>query len=132
LQNVVTNTTEIFTRLKKVLNIRNDADLARLLSVTPNKLSVWKLRNTVPYEVLILFCREKGLPLEWVLTGESESEQVGRAAPDPYDPIGDKILQMLKDMPDEKRRDVLKYAEEKKLLADLLADDGVKKRGGAA
>lgn len=54
-----------------------------------------------------------------------------RGAPG-IDIVSEKILTMLMDMPEEKRRDVLKYAEDQKRLADLDASEseGEKKRGG--
>ena len=70
-----------------------------------------------------------------------ESPQIGepggayQAAERPIDKVSELILLMLREMPEEKRRDVLKYAEGQKRLADLDAaesEGGKTKRRGAA
>ena len=73
MRNVTLNTSAIFDRLKDYLTVRNDTELAKELGETPNKISVWRLRNTVPYELLLAFCHLKGLRFEWVLTGEGDA-----------------------------------------------------------
>ena len=68
--------------------------------------------------------------LVWLMTGE-ETPIVA----EPHhgygksDQVKEKINQMLDEMNEEKRRDVLKYAEEKKQLSDLLAQHHSKKAG---
>jgi transcriptional regulator with XRE-family HTH domain len=70
--------------------------------------------------------------IEWLITGigEMESPHIGeeaspysKTAP-PVDAISEKILLMLREMPDEKRREVLKYTEDQKLIAEFLAEKG--------
>lgn len=67
-----------------------------------------------------------GLCSDWLLSGSGEmfSNEITGHTPPLAEPdlITKKINQMLAGMPDEKKRDVLKYAEEKKLLADLLKE----------
>ena len=77
--------------------------------------------------------------IEWLLTGtgemisyeineESDHDKYGRGSP--RDPVTEKILLMLQDMPEEKRREILKYVEDQKLLADLLAERGDRRKVG--
>lgn len=80
MQNVVINIADIFERLKKALCLRNDADLARKLGESPKKLAVWKLRNTIPIDLLVSFCSHYFLDLEWVLTGVEKGEKSAMAA----------------------------------------------------
>ena len=81
--------------------------------------------------------------IEWLITGigymnyQVGNEQGGvyysRGAP--ADKVSELILLMLNDMPEEKRREVLKYAEGQKRLAELDAAESVggkTKRRGAA
>lgn len=68
--------------------------------------------------------------IEWLITGE-RGEAVGEP-PSPYPqktPVVERIDWMLKEMGEEAQRDVLKYTEEKKLLAELMAERQGKKAG---
>ena len=94
LQNVVLNINEIISRLKGVLNIQNDAELANQWGVAPKKLAVWKVRNTIPYETLISFCREKGFDLEWALTGENKSDS-SRKVNSPTEGLSEEHLSLI-------------------------------------
>jgi transcriptional regulator with XRE-family HTH domain len=72
-----------------------------------------------------------GVPEDYILTGDSILNRIPKDpgfgadraaevhAPYGLDDTTSKILQMLMDMDQEARRDVLKYAEKEKLLADL-------------
>lgn len=133
MQNVINPTNDIIERLKQVQGYRSDAELARDLGVPPKKLAVWKLRNTIPLGELTSFCRRYGFNLEWVLTGEGVTRR-----PQPSEVrepsfqaiesqrklnlITKKIERLLEEMTDDQRRDVLKYVEERKLLAELLEE----------
>ena len=68
LHTVVIEVVPVFERIKSALNLKNDAALARVLDVSPKKLSVWKLRNFMPYELLVTLCRHYDLSLDWVVT----------------------------------------------------------------
>ena len=81
--------------------------------------------------------------IEWLITGigAMEATTIGepggqyQAVGPPVDKVSELILLMLNDMPEEKRREVLKYAEGQKRLADLDAAEsagGKTKRRGAA
>jgi len=66
----VLKTTDILERVKKELNIKNDTELAKHLQLNLNTLYSWKNRNSFDINVIYTFCKEKGLNLAWVLTGE--------------------------------------------------------------
>ena len=113
MQNVIFSTGGIIERLKNVKGYLNDADLARDLGVLPKKLAVWKLRNTVPLEELITFCRQEKINLEWALTGEGPSPEKKAS------PVITKINKLLPDLDEHDLQTVLKYIEERKLLAKI-------------
>ncbi|MBO8183309.1 MAG: helix-turn-helix domain-containing protein [Archaeoglobus sp.] len=60
----------ILNRLKIVLDIRKDKNLAKLLGVKPSTLSTWKARNTLDYELLINICVMRNINLNWLFTGQ--------------------------------------------------------------
>lgn len=141
MQNVISTTSEIFERLKQARSLSNDADLARDIGVLPKKLAVWKLRNTVPLNELITYCRRYHFNLEAVLTGEGElptgylsSKGTCLVIEEPevllQGNVSAKALkQILADMTEEMTREVLKYAQEKKLLSELMLERQNKKEG---
>ena len=142
MQNVISSTSEIIERLKQARSLPNDADLARDMGVLPKKLAVWKLRNTVPLNELITYCRQYNFNLEAVLTGEGQLQpaylagainrtvSVNEPEISLHPDMTIKLLnQLLGDMKEEQQRDVLKYAEEKKLLSELMLERQGKKAG---
>lgn len=60
---------DLLSRLKSGLNIDNDAQLARLINIAPNTLGNWKARNSVDFPLIITFCVQQGLDVNWILTG---------------------------------------------------------------
>lgn len=71
--------------------------------------------------------------IEWLITGIGEMEP--KTDGPEFDRVSALIMLMLQDMPEEKRRDVLKYAEGQKRLADLDVaefEGGKRGRRGAA
>lgn len=62
----------VFERLKAAMQLKNDAALARVLGVKPSKLSVWKLRNYIPYKILTTYCSHNNLNLDWIIHGEGQ------------------------------------------------------------
>ncbi|MDH1551982.1 helix-turn-helix domain-containing protein, partial [Pseudomonas juntendi] len=43
----------VLTRLKLLTGAQSDADLSRALSVSPQTLSSWKVRDSIPYSLCI-------------------------------------------------------------------------------
>lgn len=139
MQNVINSTAEIFDRLKEVRGLQSDAELAREMGVLPKKLAVWRLRNTLPMEELIAYCRLYHFNLESVLTGKDQIEvnylqrsgsgivYVNEPEISIHPDVVKQINQFLLEMSEDQKKDVLKYVEEKKLLAELMAERQAKK-----
>jgi transcriptional regulator with XRE-family HTH domain len=102
---------------------------AELLSTSPGFLSEVENGHKKPgFELLSSLKRILGVDLNWLLN----DEEAGMVAYPPVEyhgksPIVERIDQMLEDMDEDGQRDVLKYAEEKKLIAELLKE----RKGGA-
>ena len=69
----------ILDRLKSVLSVTPDRQVALALGVAPDKLSYWKKRNTIPLKTLSAFAKERHIPIGWLLTGEEESRPLSGA-----------------------------------------------------
>lgn len=115
----------IFDRLKREFGLKNDAALARFMNIQPRKLSVWKLRNFVPYELLTTVCSVNGLNLDWVISGEGPPRRSSGAEPPVADHVAEKrasygsdslrwqIVQMLRELDEKEVQDVKKLIEDK-------------------
>lgn len=61
--------TAIIERLKAAIDISTDAELAALLGCSRTTISNWRSRNTVPLGRLRRLCKERGVPVDYLLSG---------------------------------------------------------------
>lgn len=61
---------QVLERVSAVTGARYDSAIARELGVTPQTVSSWRKRGTVPYEVVTAFAAKKGLSLNYMLLGK--------------------------------------------------------------
>ena len=111
-------------------NSYNQTQFAEKIGVQQSFISkVEKNIASFTVDQIILLKTFFDFDLNWLLTGgvktfvAEERSVYGKA-----DPVTEKINQHLEQMDEEAKRDVLKYAEEKKLLRELMAERQ-KKRG---
>lgn len=81
----------IIVRLKEKFNLKNDTQVANLLSVEQNTLSSWKTRNKIPYEKLDELSINSNLSLDWILSGKNEFDKY------------QEMISYLEKLPSEKR-----------------------------
>lgn len=62
----------VLARLKLLTATESDAELSRALSISPQTLSSWKVRDSVPYSLCIDVARRYACSLDWLLLGEPE------------------------------------------------------------
>lgn len=67
------NATAVIKKLKKLLGIKTDLELATILDVKPNTISSWKKRNSLQYEGLIALCKENRIDLNELFFKDSSS-----------------------------------------------------------
>ncbi len=77
----IQNATEVISRLKEVLKIRKDIQLAEFLNVRPNTISTWKKRNTLDYDALIRICDLYELDLNEILLGKNRLSGLSSETP---------------------------------------------------
>ncbi len=130
------------TELKnRITYIREDgnltkAEFAERLGISGayvTDLEAGKNKNiSKPLAQLIYY--EFGFISEWTLTGHGPMKKEGMFSEEGVlynivsDDLNKKILLMLKDMPEEDRREILKHIQEKKLLEELMKER-LKKEG---
>lgn len=65
----------VLTRLKLATGTSSDTALAKVLGVSPQTLSSWKVRNSVPYSFCIDLAVHEDLSLDWLLLGEGSQSR---------------------------------------------------------
>lgn len=61
---------EIIEIIKKLKGVTHDYEVAELLNIKQNTISVIKGRNSLPFEDIMTFCHKEGISLNWLLYNE--------------------------------------------------------------
>lgn len=62
----------VLDRLKRLTATESDAELSRALSISPQTLSSWKVRESIPYSLCVDIARQYACSLDWLLLGKPE------------------------------------------------------------
>jgi len=68
---------KIVERIKSFKGIRYDIDVAELLGMTQSAFAERKRRNSLPFQELIEFCDNEGVPYDWLLDGRGSDPNAG-------------------------------------------------------
>ncbi|MFS7118451.1 helix-turn-helix domain-containing protein [Escherichia coli] len=112
----------VLLRLMSLFQVENDSELARALNVNRQTLASWRKRDSVPYAICISIAEEKGVSLDWLLTGRKHglSKDVEVRPTQPQFSQADlTMLELLKQLDPEVRRDLLRSAEEKQRMIEM-------------
>ena len=114
---------EVLRRLKKIIQVKTDAGLSEALGVSPQTLSSWKGRDSIPYSICIELARERGVSLDWLLAGRGDMLLSLHS-----DPLGthhalaaheQKMLVMFRVLKASDQRNIYKLVEDKRHLQEL-------------
>ncbi len=72
----------IIERLKEAIDVATDAELAGLLGCSRTTISNWRSRNTVPLGRLRRLCKQRGVPIDYLLSGRLGADADGLPALD--------------------------------------------------
>lgn len=110
----------VLLRLMSLFNVDNDSELARALNVNRQTLASWRKRDSVPYLICINIAEEKGVSLDWLLTGKGEDEtSKTEPATQSFSQADLKMLELLNQLDPEVRRDLMRGAEEKQRVIEM-------------
>ena len=110
----------VLLRLMSLFNVDNDSELARVLNVNRQTLASWRNRDSVPYSICINIAEERGVSLDWLLTGKGE-EEVSKveSVTQSFSQADLKMLELLNQLDPEVRRDLMRGAEEKQRVIEM-------------
>lgn len=74
---------DVLGRLRLIYGVKTDTELAEALGKKKNTLSTWKSRNSKPFEICEQVALERGISIDWLLTGEGEMYRSGVTAQTP-------------------------------------------------
>ncbi|KYO87163.1 helix-turn-helix transcriptional regulator [Pseudomonas aeruginosa] len=112
----------VVDRLLSVYGVKNDNQLSELLQIKRSTLGNWRSRDSVPYTVCVITAEERGVSLDWLLTGEGpmwrggDSQKVEETLTDPREQA---LLALWRELGEDDRREIQLAAEEKKRLKIL-------------
>ncbi|HAT3770569.1 TPA: bacteriophage CI repressor [Citrobacter freundii] len=110
----------VLLRLMSLFNVDSDSELARVLNVNRQTLASWRKRDSVPYSICINIAEDRGVSLDWLLTGKGE-EEVSNVEPatESFSQADLKMLELLNQLDPEVRRDLMRGAEEKQRVIEM-------------
>lgn len=114
----------VLLRLMSLFNVDNDSELARVLNVNRQTLASWRKRDSVPYSICINLAEERGISLDWLLTGKGEEvDAIGEEKAEPtaqnFSQSDLKMLELLNQLDPDVRQDLMRSAEEKQRVIDM-------------
>ncbi|RCX07036.1 LexA family transcriptional regulator [Marinomonas foliarum] len=74
------NSIEVIGRLKSIHNATTDKQLSEIFGLSKTGVFHWKNRDVIPYKEVCMTALEKGISLEWLLTGKGDKMETGSTA----------------------------------------------------
>ncbi|HGN1707883.1 TPA: helix-turn-helix domain-containing protein [Providencia rettgeri] len=111
----------IIDRLKSVFNVTTDSALCRALDVSPQTLSSWKLRDSIPYAICVDISIRQNVSLDWLLLGRGErvNEACNEIVTSAVSNSDLTLIELLGQLDPEVKKDILRRAEEKQQMINM-------------
>lgn len=71
----------ILHRMKDLTGAKTDAELSKALGISPQTLSSWKIRESIPYALCMELAQEQGVSLDWLFLGDGQQNRTSIASP---------------------------------------------------
>lgn len=70
------NSSDVLDRLREIHNAAHNKQLSEILGVGQSTVQNWKSRNVIPYKEVCDAVMEKGISMEWLLTGKGSKMEL--------------------------------------------------------
>ncbi|WP_090899335.1 helix-turn-helix domain-containing protein [Azotobacter beijerinckii] len=122
-----TSAEAVLERLACVLETKSSSQLANALGYSPQAVSGWKTRDTVPYAKCVEIASQHGISLDWLLTGEGQMRRADADATpvqqastsSEISPREQAILELFRSLGEDDQREIQDAAAEKKRLTAI-------------
>lgn len=120
----------VLARLKSFLGVTSDAELAGVLETSPQTVSSWKRRESIPYALCVELSSSYGVSLDWLLKGkdtehptsplnDTSSQKNANHSEEALTQREQEILGLLRGLDEADQRDIHSAAQEKKRLREI-------------
>lgn len=105
-------TADVIDRLKEVLEVTKDAELAKALGKHRNYVFGLRQRDSIPYEECIKVAHENGASLDWLLLGKKDGSPGEYYSTETDDPRAARIVGFVTNWQQTKVPDELAWLEQ--------------------
>lgn len=74
------NSSDVLDRLRDIHNAAHNKQLSEILGIGQSTVQNWKSRNVIPYKEVCDAVMEKGVSMEWLLTGKGDKMESSNMA----------------------------------------------------
>ncbi len=121
------NSSDVVDRLQIIYGVNSDSALSTAMEQKRSTVGNWRNRGTVPYAECVSAAAEKGISLDWLLTGEGpmrrdeDAPAVAAEAPPAagINPREAAMLELFRSLDEDGQREIQGAAAEKKRLSEL-------------
>lgn len=110
-----TSVSLLLARLKLLTQSDSDAQLSKALQISPQTLSSWKVRDSIPYAFCVEIARARACSLDWLLLGEGAPQRT-TGGPDEWESA---LLARLRTLTQPDRQAILVQVQDKQRLQQL-------------
>lgn len=107
--------TPVLARLKLLTGSDTDVQLARAMKVSPQTLSSWKVRDSIPYSLCVDLASQHGCSLDWLLLGKHDDSLAVQGQND----WESDMLDRLRELSHTDRQSVQLHIEDKQRIRQL-------------
>lgn len=112
----------VLARMKLVTQSATDSSLAAALGVSPQTVSSWKGRDSIPYAICVELADQHGVSLDWLLVGEgpkfrAHTQRILSPASDPEWEA--QLIAQLRQLSPDDQRAIAVAVQEKQRIREL-------------
>ena len=110
----------VIGRLKEMLSVSSDSALARAMNTTPQTISSWKMRDSIPYAMCVNLSEKHNVSLDWLLTGKEPNKSVNE--PQELTRREKIFLEMMNKLTEAEQQEILQDGQEMQRISQMEAE----------
>lgn len=110
---------DVLDRIQLALNAQSDNEVCQLLDIGRSTLGGWRSRDSVPYALCVELSEDKGLSLDWLLTGKGNMCNGQDKPPISTNRRLQMMIKIMEALPEKQQDKILSAAEDAERLTHL-------------